>query len=454
MSASPESFSRTRLKAGLGHSSADLEAGEAPDHDVLARVRRDLGAQLARRSCRRACPRSRASGRAGRRPRATSCSRPSTIFSWTFSGLPSAAACSRSTRSSASLASSSHLVLGDVAAGWRRRCAWPPRGRTPGTARCAPRSRSRSRPPPARRSCRRRGCSSRPRPRGRALAALGGRGLALHAQDLDRLVDVAARLPAGRPCSPSSPRRCARAGLFTSWAEMAMLIRTPRQDRTCGARAGPGAAAASGRVPLGVAGSSGEKPASSASRRARSSASRRSCSSASRSAFSSASLRSASSRSRRAASSSARNCGGALARHVGDALDDHLAGADRVVVARDHEVDGIRVAVGVHQADDRDLEALGLAHADVLGLEVHHEHRVRRALHVGHAAEVGLELVALGHRGDALAHRQQLHRAGLGPVAQLVQAPDALGDGLEVGQQAAQPALVDVRHARTRRRPP
>src|SRR6185295_274418 len=33
--------------------------------------------------------------------------RPSTIFSWTFSGLPSEAACSRSTRSSASFASSS-----------------------------------------------------------------------------------------------------------------------------------------------------------------------------------------------------------------------------------------------------------------------------------------------------------------------------------------------------------
>ena len=63
------------------------------------------------------------------------------------------------------------------------------------------------------------------------------------------------------------------------------------------------------------------------------------------------------------------------------------------------------------------------------------------------AAEIGLELVLLGHRGYALAHGQQLHRSALGPVTQLVQPLDALGDGLEVGEQTTQPALVDVRHA-------
>ena len=57
-----------------------------------------------------------------------------------------------------------------------------------------------------------------------------------------------------------------------------------------------------------------------------------------------------------------------------------LAGADRVVVARDHVVDAVRVAVGVDQADDRDAQALGLAHGDHLGLEVDDEHRVRDAL--------------------------------------------------------------------------
>src|SRR5436309_2301707 len=52
MSASPESFSRMRLKAGSPASVtwlqllANLEAGEAPDHDVLAGLRRGRRAQV------------------------------------------------------------------------------------------------------------------------------------------------------------------------------------------------------------------------------------------------------------------------------------------------------------------------------------------------------------------------------------------------------------------------
>ena len=107
-------------------------------------------------------------------------------------------------------------------------------------------------------------------------------------------------------------------------------------------------------------------------------------------------VRAFSSASRRASSSSARKLAGALGHHVADRLDDQLARADRVVVARDHVVDRVRVAVGVDQPDHRDLQPLGLAHADLLGLEVDDEHRVGQALHVAHAAEVGLELLALG----------------------------------------------------------
>src|SRR3954469_9279549 len=57
-----------------------------------------------------------------------------------------------------------------------------------------------------------------------------------------------------------------------------------------------------------------------------------------------------------------------------DRLDDHLAGADRVVVPRDHEVHGVGIAVGVDQTDDRDLEPGGLPHGNRLGLQVGHEH--------------------------------------------------------------------------------
>ena len=63
------------------------------------------------------------------------------------------------------------------------------------------------------------------------------------------------------------------------------------------------------------------------------------------------------------------------------------------------------------------------------------------------AAEVRAQLREVGERGHALARRQQRELA-VGLVAlEVVQALDALVDRLEVRQQAAEPAVVDVRHA-------
>ena len=101
----------------------------------------------------------------------------------------------------------------------------------------------------------------------------------------------------------------------------------------------------------------------------------------------------------------------ALRDDVADRLRDDRAGLDRVVVARDHVVDAVRVAVRVDEADDRDPQALGLLDRDDLGLEVDDEHRVGRALHVLDAAEVGLELRQVGLGGHALTRREQ-RRAG------------------------------------------
>ena len=105
MSASPESLSRMRRKAG----------SVTPPRPGSGRT----GGSRRSRRCwppaRCAAPRSSCDSCLSAftcfwSSRTTSSShlfrRPSTIFSWTFSGLPSAAACSRSTRSSASLASS------------------------------------------------------------------------------------------------------------------------------------------------------------------------------------------------------------------------------------------------------------------------------------------------------------------------------------------------------------
>ncbi len=136
----------------------------------------------------------------------------------------------------------------------------------------------------------------------------------------------------------------------------------------------------------------------------------------------------------------------ALGDHVSDRLGDQRARADRVVVARHHVVDPVRIAVGVDEADDRDAQALGLAHGDGLGLQVDHEHRVGHALHVLDATEVGPQLLQVGLRRHSLPGGKQLKLA-LGLIAlEVVQTLDAQRDRLEVRQQAAQPAMVDIGH--------
>ena len=123
------------------------------------------------------------------------------------------------------------------------------------------------------------------------------------------------------------------------------------------------------------------------------------------------------------------------------------ARADRVVVAGDHEVDAVGVAVGVDQADDRDPQARASLTAIASVLRSIDEHRVGDALHVLDAAEVRPQLREVGLGGHPLAGRQQRQLA-LGLVAlEVVQALDALVDRLEVGQQTTEPAVVDVRHA-------
>ena len=121
-------------------------------------------------------------------------------------------------------------------------------------------------------------------------------------------------------------------------------------------------------------------------------------------------------------------------------------GADGVVVAGDHVVHDVGVTVGVDHGDQRDAELVGLGHRDVLLLRVEHEDGVGLAIEVPDAVQVPQELVQLPgvHQGFLLGHGVEL--AGVALALQLGHLGDPLGDGLEVGEHAAQPALVDVGH--------
>src|SRR3546814_5750183 len=63
------------------------------------------------------------------------------------------------------------------------------------------------------------------------------------------------------------------------------------------------------------------------------------------------------------------------------------SGADRVVVARDHELDAVGVAVGVDHGHDGDAELVRLGDGDGFLLRVQDEHGVGLALHVADAGE-------------------------------------------------------------------
>ncbi len=138
----------------------------------------------------------------------------------------------------------------------------------------------------------------------------------------------------------------------------------------------------------------------------------------------------------------------ALGDGVGDHAGEQRDGADRVVVTRDLVVDLVRVAVGVEDRDDRDVELARLTDGDVLLLGVHDPDGAGHLLHLADTTERLLQLRLLAGEDEQLL----LGEAGGGHVLEvdlleLLEALEALVDGREVGEHAAEPALVDVGHA-------
>src|SRR5919205_1601942 len=137
-----------------------------------------------------------------------------------------------------------------------------------------------------------------------------------------------------------------------------------------------------------------------------------------------------------------------LGNSVGNNAGQEVHGADGVVVARDREIDFVRIAVGVQDGHNRDVELLGLVNSQVLLLGVNNPQHGRCLGQVADTAEVGLEL-------GQLAAEQQQFLLGVSRTGDVVEvdlfeflhALDTLGNSLEVGEHTAEPTLVDVRLA-------
>src|SRR5437764_553074 len=87
---------------------------------------------------------------------------------------------------------------------------------------------------------------------------------------------------------------------------------------------------------------------------------------------------------------------------VRDHTDDQVARPDRVVVARNDIVGLVRIAVRVDECDDRQAEPPRLADRELLLPAIDDEDSVRLLLHIGHAAEVLVELLELAHHRHPL----------------------------------------------------
>src|ERR687893_1938696 len=120
---------------------------------------------------------------------------------------------------------------------------------------------------------------------------------------------------------------------------------------------------------------------------------------------------------------------------------------DRVVVAGDHVVHDLGVAVGVGEGDHRDLEPVGLLDEQLLALGVYDEDGPGEALHLGYPGEVAPELLVLAVEGEPPLPGALLLGGLVDPARQILEVLDARQDRLEVGQDTAYVTLGDVRLA-------
>src|SRR3569833_3273353 len=134
----------------------------------------------------------------------------------------------------------------------------------------------------------------------------------------------------------------------------------------------------------------------------------------------------------------------AVDHRIGRTAHVDLNRARGVVVAGDDVVDIVRAVVGIDHADHRDAQGLGLGHRDLLMADVDHQQRVGETRHVLDAAQAALEFFELAREAEGLFLAKTLEAAVLLHGLEVLQATDGLTDGLEVGEHAAQPALVHV----------
>src|ERR1700733_1613189 len=132
---------------------------------------------------------------------------------------------------------------------------------------------------------------------------------------------------------------------------------------------------------------------------------------------------------------------------VGDFGGEQANGAERVIVAGDHDVDDVGIAIGIDDGNDRHAHAARFANGDLLVIWVDDEHHVGKRSHVLDACEILLEVLQLAIKTRSFLLGELGHAAIFGHGFQKLEALDGFLEGNPVGEGAAKPAMLDIVHA-------
>ena len=129
---------------------------------------------------------------------------------------------------------------------------------------------------------------------------------------------------------------------------------------------------------------------------------------------------------------------------VDEVLKDDANGAHGVVVSGNGVFQLGRIAIGIDDADDGDLEALGFGYGDGLASGVDDDDSVRVLLHVAHSVEVAVEFVLFPVESSELFLGHGLILRSTLDVLEILEALHRVADGGEIGKGATEPTVVDV----------
>ena len=141
--------------------------------------------------------------------------------------------------------------------------------------------------------------------------------------------------------------------------------------------------------------------------------------------------------------------GTALDDGIGDLGCKQLDGTQRIVVARDDVVHFIRIAIGVNDTDYGDVQAACFLNGNRFFGRIDDKDDVGEARHILDPGEVLGEVLALALESGNFLLRAAAPGAFCRHGFEFAQALDRSLDGQKVGEQATEPAVVDVVHPTT-----